>query len=129
MRLTRSLIGLASLVVLVAGLPTTAAAATRVNVMPDRQVRPCTAATCPPNDFVPIWGSIDGGAGPLAGEQYEWVFAPNPNVQVIAQAPPLSGAVANKRYIVENVAFKLLNGVTRAVVTATLKIDNDAIVG
>jgi hypothetical protein len=91
-------------------------AANRVNVMPDRQVRPGVS--------VPVWGSADGGVGLANGESYEWIFTPNADVGMVTDGS-LVGAIANDRYIVENVTFSLLNGSTRELVTATLRVDGD----
>jgi hypothetical protein len=96
---------------------TSASAADRVNVMPDRQVRPGVS--------LPVFGSADGGVGLANGQGYEWIFTPNADVN-IADDGNLNGVIANDRFIVENVTFTLLNGSTREIVTATLRVNGDA---
>lgn len=93
-----------------------AAAASRVNVMPNRQVRPGVA--------LPVWGNAgNGGAvgdGSANAEAFSWTFAANANVLV---APASSaGAVANDRYIASTFTFTLQNGSTRELITATLTV-------
>jgi hypothetical protein len=102
---------------LVLAVATAANAADRVNVMPDRQVRPGVS--------LPVFGSADGGVGIANGQGYEWIFTPNADV-AIADDGTLSGVIANDRFIVENVTFTLLNGSTREIVTATLRVNGDA---
>jgi|GEM_PF-3235907 len=109
-------IALATGVLLALGVQT-ASAASRVNVMPDRQVRPGVS--------IPVWGNAGNGGvvgnGSANGEMYTWSFVPNPNVSVVTDGN-LSGSVTNDRYIPENVSFALLNGSTREAVTATLDV-------
>jgi hypothetical protein len=102
---------------LVLAMATAANAADRVNVMPNRQVRPGVS--------LPVFGSADGGVGIANGQGYEWIFTPNADV-AIADDGTLSGVIASDRYIVENVTFTLLNGSTREIVTATLRVNGDA---
>jgi hypothetical protein len=92
---------------------TPARAATRINVMPDRQVRPGVS--------LPVFGSADGGTGLANGQNYTWAFGANPDVQVITDGN-LSGLIGNDKFIVENVTFNLLNGSTREVIVATLTV-------
>ena len=97
-----------------------AAAASRVNVMPDRQVRPGVS--------LPVFGNAgNGGAignGSATGETYTWSFSANANVTVTDDGS-LTGAVGNDRNIVENVTFGLI-GSTRAFINATLTVDDGA---
>ena len=95
---------------------TSASAADRVNVMPDRQVRPGVS--------LPVFGSADGGIGLANGQGYEWIFTPNADV-AIADDGNLNGVITNDRFIAENVTFTLLNGSTREIVTATLRVNGD----
>jgi len=92
-------------------------AATRVNVMPNRQVRPGTTT--------PVWGNAGNlgavGDGSANGEAYSWSFSANPNVTVTHDGS-LSGVVADDHFIVENVSFALGGGSTREIITATLTV-------
>ena len=96
---------------------TSASAANRVNVMPDRQVRPGVS--------LPVFGSADGGTGLANGQSYEWIFVANPDVAVATDGL-LTGVITNDRFIVENVTFTLLNGSTREPITARLRVNGDA---
>ncbi len=95
-----------------------AVAASRVNVMPDRQVRPGAS--------LPVFGNAgNGGAignGSATGETYTWEFAPNANVTVTDDGS-LTGTVGSDRNIVENVTFGLV-GSTREIVVAQLTVDD-----
>ncbi len=106
---------LASAMTLTTAMP--ASAASRVNVMPDRQVRPGVS--------LPVFGSADGGVGAANGQTYAWTFAFNAAAVSVATDGSTSGVIANDRYIVENVTFTLLGGSTRQVVVATLRVDGN----
>ena len=95
---------LASAMTLTTAMP--ASAASRVNVMPDRQVRPGVS--------LPVFGSADGGVGAANGQIYAWTFAFNAAAVSVATDGSTSGVIANDRYIVENVTFTLLGGSTAA---------------
>lgn len=94
-----------------------ATAASRVNVMPDRQVRPGVS--------IPVFGNAGNlggiGNGSANFEAYSWSCSANANVG-IADDGVLSGTVANDRNIVENMTFNLLNGSTRELVDCTLTV-------
>ena len=99
---------------------TTAVAAppiNRVNVMPDRQVRPGVS--------LPVFGSADGGTGAhnADGSKYKWEFTFNPTFVSMSPAGdlPLTN-LTNDRFISVNKTFTLLGGVTRQSVTATLTV-------
>ena len=93
-------------------------AASRVNVMPDRQVRPSVS--------LPVFGNAGNsggiGNGSANGETYTWSFSANADVSV-AHDGSLTGTVGNDHHITENVTFTLLNG-TRELITATLTVDD-----
>jgi hypothetical protein len=97
---------------------TPASAASRVNVMPDRQVRPGVS--------LPVFGSADGGVGAANGQSYEWTFTFNPAAVSVTTDGNTTGTITNDRYIVENVTFTLLGGSTRQIVTATLRVNGQA---
>lgn len=95
-------------------------AADRVNVMPDRQVRPGVS--------LPVFGNATDtgfmpGDGSANGDNYSWGCAANPDVLVTDDGDP-TGVVGNDRYIVENLTFGLLNGSTRELIDCTLTVDD-----
>jgi hypothetical protein len=89
------------------------AVVTRVNAMPDRQVRPGV--------LLPVFGSANGGVGSANGATYTWSFEANPDVS-IRHDGFLAGTVTNDRFIREDVTFTLLNGSTREIITAMLTV-------
>jgi len=110
-----------------------ALAASRVNVMPDRQVRPGAS--------LPVFGNACTGAGCQAGdsssnaEGYTWSCGGNANVQVIVDDGNPSGTIgvapisADGKYVVENHTFNLLSG-TRQLIDCTLTVgagDSDTV--
>jgi hypothetical protein len=107
---------LTSMMTLTTAMP--ASAASRVNVMPNRQVRPGVS--------LPVFGSADGGVGAANGQSYAWSFAFNPAAVSVATDGNTTGNITNDRYIVENVTFTLLGGSTRQIVTATLRVNGQA---
>jgi hypothetical protein len=88
----------------------------RVNVMPDRQVRPGVA--------LPVFGSADGGAGThnADGSKYTWTFTFNPAFVSVSPGNIALTTVTNDRNIVTNQTFTLLGGATRQFITATLTV-------
>ncbi len=94
-----------------------------VNVMPNRQARP--------GNKVEVWGAagtVAGaghGNGTANGKAYAWTFVTNANVSVTLTGTA-TGTISSDRYIAATATFALLNGATRQVVKARLKVDNDA---
>ena len=85
------------------------AATTRVNTMPDRQVRPGVA--------IPVFGNSFGS---LAIDPCSWSFSANPNVTV-AGATGCTVFGGDNKYIANNFTFTLNSG-TREIITATLTV-------
>ena len=97
----------------------------RVNVMPGYPNAPRTdpgeRRPVRPTATLILWGSANDGDGTANGYTYTWSVTPSPDFMIVDDGS-LTGQIQDDSYITEEVSFSLLNGVTKALASATLSV-------